>query len=68
LQRSIEPAYAAAFQSFVDAIIDDQPVQVNLDDGYRSLVVIHAAEESARIRRPVAISEIDGSVMAASDG
>lgn len=68
LQRSIEPAYDAAFQSFVDAIIDDQPVQVNLDDGYRSLVVIHAAEESARIRRPVAISEIDGSVMAASDG
>ncbi len=51
----LEPSFALALQSFVDAVAMGQAPQVSLDDGYRSLVVVGAAEESAKSGRPVTI-------------
>lgn len=43
-----EPSYRSALRSFVEAAIANRPVSPDLKDGYRSLAIIKAAEESAR--------------------
>lgn len=48
-----EPSYRAALASFVMAARHGSSPEVDLLDGYRSLVVIDAAEESARTGMPV---------------
>jgi len=53
----VEPSYRLALGSFVAAVAGERPVAVDLDDGYRALSVILAAEEAARTRRVVAVEE-----------
>ena len=50
-----EPSYAAALDHFIGAIRNGTPASPDLLDGYRSLLVIEAAEQSARtgMRVPV---------------
>ena len=50
-----EPSYAAALDHFIGAIRNGTPPSPDLLDGYRSLLVIEAAEQSARtgMRVPV---------------
>ena len=43
-----EPSYRSALRSFVEAVTANRPVSPDLKDGYRSLAIIKAAEESAR--------------------
>jgi predicted dehydrogenase len=50
-----EPSYGAALAHFVAAARANQPASPDLQDGYRSLAVLEAAEESARTGRPVAV-------------
>ena len=60
LMPPAEPSYQRALQSFVDAVLHNQPLDVDLYDGYRSLAVVLAAEESARIGRAVQIDAFVG--------
>jgi len=48
-----ELSYLTALSQFVDAVRTRQPLQPDLADGYRSLAVIIAAEESARTGRTI---------------
>ena len=52
-----EPSYQAALAQFVTAARANRPVSPDFWDGYRSLAVIAAAEESARTGKVVALSE-----------
>lgn len=59
-----EPSYASALLAFVAAARggahhaeNAEKVKPNLEDGYRSLAVVEAAEESARTRRAVEVAE-----------
>lgn len=56
-----EPSYASALLAFVAAARDGvrqlKNVKPDLEDGYRSLAVVVAAEESARTRRVVVMPE-----------
>ncbi|HVG30757.1 MAG TPA: Gfo/Idh/MocA family oxidoreductase [Pyrinomonadaceae bacterium] len=54
-----EPSYATALLAFVAAArgVVSRDVKPDLEDGFRSLAVVVAAEESARTRRPVTVSE-----------
>ncbi len=60
LDRFISPkrerSYEVAMAHFIDAIINNKKVSPNLKDGYRSLQVIHAAEESAKTGNTVQVS------------
>ncbi|HLB46334.1 MAG TPA: Gfo/Idh/MocA family oxidoreductase [Anaerolineales bacterium] len=53
-----EPSYRAALAHFVAAARADQPAKPNFWDGYRSLVVVAAAEESVRTGRVVSLSDV----------
>jgi predicted dehydrogenase len=53
-----EPSYRMALSRFVEAVRTNRPTSPDLRDGYRSLAVIEAAELSAKMRRPVGLSEI----------
>src|SRR6266542_2172050 len=55
---SLEPSYQASLSHFVKATRGDCPAGPDLWDGYRSLTVIAAAEESARTGRPVSLSDL----------
>jgi predicted dehydrogenase len=55
-----EPSYRAALAHFVAAVRAGQPASPDLRDGYRSLQVVEAAEESARTGRPVALPGLVG--------
>ncbi len=46
-------SYRAALGAFIGSIRADEPCPPDLEDGYRSLAVVIAAEESARLSRPV---------------
>jgi myo-inositol 2-dehydrogenase/D-chiro-inositol 1-dehydrogenase len=50
-----EPSFAAALAHFVTAARNGGPASPDFDDGFRSLAVIIAAEESARTGGPVAL-------------
>ncbi|MBM4264466.1 MAG: Gfo/Idh/MocA family oxidoreductase [Deltaproteobacteria bacterium] len=56
---SYEPSYSAALQHFVRQIRSAEPAAPDFYDGYRSLAVVTAAEESARSGRRVAVAEVD---------
>lgn len=47
-----EPSYQAALLHFVEAVRANRPAGPDFWDGYRSLAVIEAAEESAKTGRP----------------
>jgi myo-inositol 2-dehydrogenase / D-chiro-inositol 1-dehydrogenase len=50
-----EPSYEPALRCFVSAARKGGPVSPDFEDGYRSLAVVAAAEESARTGRPVLV-------------
>lgn len=50
-----EPSFAAALAHFVAAARNGGPASPDFDDGFQSLAVIIAAEESARTGQPVAL-------------
>ena len=56
LGKGREPSFAAALKHFVTAAQNGQQVRPNLEDGFHSLAVIIAAEESARTGDPVRVS------------
>jgi myo-inositol 2-dehydrogenase/D-chiro-inositol 1-dehydrogenase len=53
-----EPSYRVALAHFVGAVRDKRPVHPDLGDAYRSLAVIEAAEESARINQTVVVPNL----------
>jgi predicted dehydrogenase len=53
-----EPSYRAALTHFIDAVRAKRPVPPDLWDAYRSLAVIAAAEESARIKQAVTMPDV----------
>jgi predicted dehydrogenase len=55
LAPSYEPSYRAALTHFASAALANQAAGPDLIDGYRSLAVIEAAEESARTKRVVSL-------------
>jgi myo-inositol 2-dehydrogenase/D-chiro-inositol 1-dehydrogenase len=57
LSPANEPSYQAALTRFVEAIGGQQPARPDLSDGYRSLAVIEAAEESARAGKTVSLQQ-----------
>ena len=52
-----EPSYRAALKRFVVAARTGCPPHPDFEDGYRSLMAIEAAEESARTGRAVSLAE-----------
>lgn len=50
-----EPSFAAALAHFVTAARNGRPASPDFDDGFQSLAVIIAAEESARTGQPVTL-------------
>ena len=57
-----EPSYAVALGRFVAAVRTGTPAAPDLDDGYRSLAVVIAAEEAVRGGQSVPVPEAaDGS-------
>lgn len=52
-----EPSYGVALDQFVTAVRANRSVRPNFLDGYRSLAVVAAAEESARTGRIVALTD-----------
>jgi len=55
-----EPSYRAALAHFVTAARSGRPAHPDLLDGYRSLAVITAAEESAATGRTTAVPDREG--------
>jgi predicted dehydrogenase len=62
-----EPSYRAALAHFVVAARANQPALPDFRDGYRSLAVVEAAEESARIGQAVALPDLVTSDLAHED-
>jgi len=58
LAPSREPSYQAALTHFVAAARGNQPASPNFWDGYRSLAIIEAAEESARTGAVVSLRDL----------
>ncbi|HEV2914798.1 MAG TPA: Gfo/Idh/MocA family oxidoreductase [Pyrinomonadaceae bacterium] len=55
-----EPSYRAALSSFIHAAQSATPLAPDLFDGYRSLAIVEAAEESARTGRPIPVASWPG--------
>jgi myo-inositol 2-dehydrogenase / D-chiro-inositol 1-dehydrogenase len=53
-----EPSYQVALARFVEAVRTNRPASPDFWDGYRSMVVIAAAEESARTGRAVMLPDL----------
>lgn len=51
-------AYAAEIDAFIEAIVNDTPVQVDATDGLAPVLIGLAAKKSAAEHRPVTIAEI----------
>ncbi|HEY4281744.1 MAG TPA: Gfo/Idh/MocA family oxidoreductase [Chthoniobacterales bacterium] len=51
----LEPSFSAALVEFVSAAQVEKQIHPDLEDGFKSLRVVIAAEESARLGRPVSI-------------
>lgn len=58
LERYMQ-AYAEEISSFVDAIVNDQPVPVNAVDGLKPVLIGLAAKKSLQENRPVKLSEVE---------
>lgn len=56
LRSPWEPSFASALGAFAMAVRTGSPVKPDLDDGYRSLAAVIAAEESAARGGPVLVS------------
>ncbi|MDQ3520399.1 MAG: Gfo/Idh/MocA family oxidoreductase [Gemmatimonadota bacterium] len=54
-----EPSFRSALTHFVAAVSARKPAVPDIEDGYRSLSVILAAEESARSGRAIAIRDME---------
>ena len=52
-----EPSYRAALAHFVSAALNNQSTSPDFWDGYQTLAVIEAAEESARTKRVVSLAD-----------
>ncbi|MDW8343031.1 MAG: Gfo/Idh/MocA family oxidoreductase [Verrucomicrobiae bacterium] len=50
-----EPSYERAWRAFIEAVQAGAQVSPSIEDGYRSLRWVLAAEESARVGRPVTL-------------
>jgi hypothetical protein len=50
-----DPSFPAAMSAFVRAVAERTPVTPNLEDGLRALVVVDAAEQSARAGRVITL-------------
>ena len=59
LQRYMQSFNEEAKQ-FVDAVLDDKPVPVTIDDGLNPILIAMAANKSMKENRPVRIDEIIG--------
>lgn len=59
-----EPSFRHALAHFVESIRTDAPATPNFEDGYRSLVGVLAAEESARSGRTVRLEEMVAGIRA----
>jgi predicted dehydrogenase len=59
LRRPGEPSFRLALEAFVRSIRTGEMHSPTLLDGYRSLAVLIAAERSATLERPVAVSEVE---------
>ena len=46
-----QPCYRAALSAFINSVRTNQQIHPDLEDGYRALKIIEAAEESARPER-----------------
>lgn len=57
-QRYME-SFAREIEAFVRSVIEDKPVPVGIEDGYRSILIAKAAEISAKENRPVKINELE---------
>ncbi len=53
-----EPSYEAALNHFVEGLLSGRPVSPDLGEGYKSLAVVAAAEESARSGKWVRLPEL----------
>lgn len=51
-----EPSYRRALATFIDAVTSSRSIAPDIEDGYRSLAVVLAAEASARAGRPVEVA------------
>ena len=58
-----EPSYKAALKHFVAAVRSNQRCSPDFADGYRSLAVLEAVEESARTGRVVSLPELGQGVI-----
>ncbi|MGI8995332.1 MAG: Gfo/Idh/MocA family protein [Pyrinomonadaceae bacterium] len=58
-KRNSEPSFQRAVVQFVAAVRHQQPASPDFEDGYRSLAVVAAAEESARTGRAVSVSQFE---------
>jgi len=54
-----EPSYRSALQNFVTAVKTNRPASPDLKDGYHSLEMIKAAEESARTGLRVSVAGLN---------
>jgi predicted dehydrogenase len=63
-----EPSYHAALAHFVAAARANRPCSPDLGDGYRSLAVIEAAEESAQTGRVVSLPDLGDALLNGSRG
>jgi myo-inositol 2-dehydrogenase/D-chiro-inositol 1-dehydrogenase len=51
-------AYQNEVRSFVDAIVNDKPTEVNVNDGLQPILIGLAALKSLKENRPVKVSEV----------
>lgn len=68
LRPASEPSYREALGEFSHAICGGEPISVNMDDGYRCLCVVQAAEESARSGQTSLLTPHDGRGPAKHEG
>ncbi|HRY20536.1 MAG TPA: inositol 2-dehydrogenase [Flexilinea sp.] len=57
LERYMQ-SFRDEIKSFINAILNDRPVEVNIDDGLRPILIAIAANKSMKENRPVKISEV----------
>jgi predicted dehydrogenase len=59
VRRDYEPSYRRALKRFVDAAGTGKQTSPDLDDGFRSLAVLVAAEKSARTGQPAVPEQLE---------
>ncbi|AKI98295.1 oxidoreductase [Kosmotoga pacifica] len=51
-------SFANEIEAFVESVLEEKPVSVGVEAGYRSILIARAADVSARENRPVRIAEL----------